>query len=290
MSKAAESCWRASKSRAHRRADPSTFAASRIRQLCFAIGLILAGAIGGAESGAARADEIQVAVAANFTAPMRKIADEFEKETGHRPLLAFGTVGKFYAQIKSGAPFEALVSSDKETPDKLVRDGLAVADTRYTYAVGKLVLWSNAPGMVDSKGAILTSGAFQHLALANPKLAVYGAAGQEVLKKLGVWDVVQPKIVLAENITQSYQFAASGNAEIGFVAWSQVVGQDGKIEKGSAWAPPADLYPPIKQDVILLAPGADKAAARALVDYLKTEKARAIIRAYGYELANGSVR
>ncbi len=290
MSRVTESCWRVSKSRPNRRAYPSTFAASRIRQLSSAIGLLLAVAIGGAGSGAARADEIQVAVAANFTAPMRKIADEFEKETGHKPLLAFGTVGQFYAQIKNGAPFEALVSSDKETPDKLVRDGLAVADTRYTYAVGKLVLWSAAPGLVDSKGAILTSGAFQHLALANPKLAVYGAAGQEVMKKLGVWDAVQPKIVLAENITQSYQFVASGNAEIGFVALSQVIGPNGKIEKGSAWSPPADLYPPIKQDVILLAPGADKSAARALVDYLKTEKARAIIRAYGYELVNGSVR
>lgn len=261
-----------------------------LRQYGLAIGLFLAVMLACIGWEAARAEEIQVAVAANFTAPMHKIADEFEKETGHKPLLAFGTVGQFYAQIKNGAPFEALVSSDKETPDKLVRDGLALAAARYIYAVGKLVLWSATPGLVDSKGAILTSGAFQHLALANPKLAVYGAAGQEVLKKRGVWDAIQPKIVLAENITQAYQFVESGNAEIGFVALSQVIGPNGKIEKGSSWAPPADLYPPIKQDVILLAPGADKPAARALVDYLKTEKARAIIRAYGYELANGSVR
>ncbi|KAB2886483.1 MAG: molybdate ABC transporter substrate-binding protein [Pseudorhodoplanes sp.] len=235
-------------------------------------------------SGVASADEIQVAVAANFTAPMQKIAEEFERETGHKPLLAFGTVGKFYAQIRSGAPFEALVSSDQDTPDKLARDGLAVADTRYTYAIGKLVLWSVAPGLVDSKGDVLKNGAFQHLALANPKLAVYGAAGQEVLKKLGVWDAVQSKIVLAENITQSYQFVASGNAEIGFVALSQIIGPGGKIEKGSAWTPPADLYPPIEQDVILLSRGKGRAAALALVNYLKTDKARAIIRAYGYQL------
>jgi molybdate transport system substrate-binding protein len=290
MSRAAKAYRRLSKLCAHRPASPSTFAASRIRRLFFAIGFIPAVAIGGAGSGAAHADEIQLAVAANFTAPMRKIADAFEKETGHKPLLAFGTVGKFYAQIRSGAPFEALVSSDKETPDKLIRDGLAIEAARYTYAIGKLVLWSAAPGLVDSKGAILTSGAFQHVALANPKLAVYGAAGREVMKKLGVWDAVQPKIVLAENLTQAYQFVASGNAEIGFVALSQIIGSEGKIEKGSAWAPPADLYPPIEQDVILLAPGADRPAARALVNYFKTEKARAIIRAYGYELANGSMR
>lgn len=245
---------------------------------------LLAAALACLQIGAACADEIQVAVAANFTAPMRKIADEFEKETGHKALLSFGTVGQFYAQMKNGAPFEVLVSSDKATPDKLVRDGLALDDTRHTYAIGKLVLWSATPGLVDSKGAVLKSGKFQHLALANPTLAVYGAAGQEVLKKLGVWDAVQPKIVQAENITQAYQFVASGNAEIGFVALSQIIGDDGKLAKGSSWAPPADLYPPIKQDVIVLSLGNGKAGARALAKYLGSDKARAIIRSYGYEL------
>lgn len=255
-----------------------------IRQFCLAVCLLLMGLLASVRSGAAWADEIQVAVAANFTTPMQRIAEEFEKETGHKPLLAFGTVGKFYAQIKNGAPFEVLVSSDKETPDKLLRDGLAIADTRYTYAIGKLALWSATPGMVDPKGDVLKSGAFQHLALANPKLAVYGAAGQEALKKLGVWEAVQPKIALAENITQAYQFVATGNAELGFVALSQIIGASGKVEKGSAWLPPADLYTPIKQDAILLSPGGGKAAALALVNYLRTDKARSIIRAYGYDL------
>lgn len=254
----------------------------RIRQICSLLGLFCL-AIG--YSSRASADEIQVAVAANFTAPMRKIAEEFEKETGHRPLLAFGTVGQFYGQIKDGgAPFEVLVFSDRDTPEKLIRDGRGVAEKRYTYAIGRLVLWSAAPGLVDANGDVLKAGVFQHLALANPKLAVYGAAGQAVLTKMGLWDALGPKIVLAENITQAYQFVASGNAEIGFVALSQVIGPTGKIDKGSAWMPPAELYPPIKQDVLLLTRGAGKPAARALVDYLNTDKAKTIIRAYGYEL------
>ena len=234
----------------------------------------------------AHAAEIQVAVAANFTVPMQKIAAEFEAETGHKAVLAFGTVGKFYSQMKAGGPFEVLVSSDRETPDALVRDGLAIGETRFTYAVGKLALWSATPGVVDEKGEALRAGSFQHLALANPKLAVYGAAGQAVMKKLGVWDAVEPKIVTAENISQAYQFVASGNAELGFVAFSQIVGPDGKVAKGSTWMVPADLYPQLAQDVILLAPGKDSAAAKALVDYLRSDKARAIIRSYGYDFPN----
>ncbi len=235
-------------------------------------------------TGAASADEIQVAVAANFTAPMQKIAADFEKDTGHKAMLAFGTVGKFFAQMKNGAPFEVLVSADKETPDKLVAEGLAVESTRHTYAIGRLVLWSAQPGYVDAKGEVLRTGDFKHLALANPKLAVYGAAGQEVMKRLGVFDAIQPRIVLAENISQAHQYVATGNAELGFVALSQIIGKDGGIDRGSAWMVPADLYPPIKQDVIVLTPGKDKAAALALVNYLKTDKARAIIRSFGYEL------
>jgi molybdate transport system substrate-binding protein len=233
-----------------------------------------------------RADEVQVAVAANFTAPMQKIAAEFEAETGHKAVLAFGTVGKFYSQMKAGAPFEVLVSSDRETPDALVRDGLAVGETRFTYAIGKLALWSATPGVVDDKGEVLRTGSYQHLSIANPKLAVYGAAGQVVMKKLGVWEAIEPKLVTAENISQAYQFVASGNAELGFVAFSQIVGPDGKVSKGSTWMVPADLYPQLAQDVILLAPGKDSAAAKALVDHLRSDKARAIIRSYGYDLPN----
>jgi molybdate transport system substrate-binding protein len=254
-----------------------------IRQFCSAACLLLVITLAYVQSNSARADEIQVAVAANFTVPMRKIADEFEKETGHKPLLAFGTVGGFYAQMKNGAPFEVLVSSDMETPDKLIRDGLAIQETRYTYANGKLVLWSAASGTVDATGEVLKSGKFRHFALANPRLAVYGAAGTEVLRKLGVLEEIQPKIVLAENITQCYQFVASGNAELGFVALSQIIAPNGRIETGSAWMVPADLYPPIRQDVILLSPGKGKSPALALVNYLRTEKARSVIRAYGYE-------
>jgi molybdate transport system substrate-binding protein len=232
----------------------------------------------------ALADEVQVAVAANFIAPARIIATDFEKISGHKAVLSFGTVGKFFAQIKNGAPFEVLVSADKDTPDKLVAEGLAVASTRHTYAIGKLVLWSARPGYVDARGDVLRTGEFKHFALANPKLAVYGAAGQEVMKNLGVLDTITPRIVLAENIAQAHQYVATGNAELGFVALSQIIGKDGAIDNGSAWMVPANLYPPIKQDVIVLAPGKDKAAALALVDYLRTDKARAVIKSFGYEL------
>ncbi|QIK38572.1 molybdate ABC transporter substrate-binding protein [Caldichromatium japonicum] len=235
-------------------------------------------------SACALADEVQVAVAANFSAPMKIIAADFEKDTGHKAQLAFGTAGKFFAQIKAGAPFDVLVSSDKDTPDKLVAEGLAVESTRRTYAIGKLVLWSARPDVVDAKGEVLRKGDFKHLALANPKLAVYGAAGQEAMKRMGVLEAIQPRIVLAENITQTYQFVASGNAELGFVALSQVIGKEGRISEGSYWMVPAELYPQIRQDAIVLNLGRDKPAAKALVDYLKTPKARAVIKAYGYDL------
>jgi molybdate transport system substrate-binding protein len=235
-------------------------------------------------SARAWADDVSVAVAANFTAPMKLIAADFEKDSGHKAQLSFGTVGKFFAQMKNGAPFEVLISADQETPDKLVAEGLALANTRHTYAIGKLVLWSARAGYVDARGDVLRKGEFKHLALANPKLAVYGAAGQEAMRRLGVLDAVQPRIVLGENITQTYQFVVSGNAELGFVALSQIIGKDGAIDKGSAWMVPADLYPPLKQDAIVLTPGKGKAAALALVNYLKTEKARTIIRSFGYEL------
>lgn len=235
--------------------------------------------------GSLSAAEILAAVAANFSAPMKVIASEFEKETGHKVLLSYGTVGKFYSQIKNGAGFEVLVSSDKETPDKLVHDGLAVESARFTYAIGKLVLWSADKDKVDSRGDVLKSGQFQYLALANPKLAVYGAAGETVLNRLGLLDAVKSRIVTAENITQAYQFIATGNADLGFIALSQVIGEDGKIAAGSAWIVPPDLYPPLRQDVILLAAGHDKAPALAFVNYFRTEKARSVIRAYGYDLS-----
>ncbi|MFP8779794.1 molybdate ABC transporter substrate-binding protein [Hydrogenophaga sp. RWCD_12] len=229
---------------------------------------------------AARADEIPVAVAANFTAPFNKIAAEFEKETGHKVIASFGSTGKFYAQIRNGAPFEVLLAADDETPAKLVKEGAGVSGSPFSYAIGKLVLWSAKPGVVDDKGAVLKGGAFERIAIADPKLAPYGAAGVEVMKKLGVYDALTPKVVTGETIAQVYQFVASGNAQLGFVALSQVL-KDGKVE-GSAWIVPADLYTTIRQDVVLLTPGKDKAGPVALLKYLQGAKAQAVIKAYGY--------
>jgi molybdate transport system substrate-binding protein len=229
----------------------------------------------------ASADQVQVAVAASFTAPMQKLASEFEKDTGHKAQLAFGSTGKFYAQIKNGAPFQVLLSADDETPAKLEREGLTVSGTRFTYAIGSLVLWSAQPGYVDERGEVLKKGAFRHLALASPKIAPYGAAAVEVLNKLGLYAASEPKIVQGENTAQTFQFISTGNAELGFIALSQVM-KDGKIASGSAWIVPAALHTLIRQDAVILAGGRNNAAALALMKYLKEDKARAIIKAYGY--------
>lgn len=230
----------------------------------------------------AQADEVTVAVAANFTAPMQKIALAFEQDTGHKIVAAYGSTGKFYAQIKNGAPFEVLLTADDETPTKLVAEGAAVAGTQFTYAIGKLVLWSAKPAVVDGAGEVLKKGAFDHIALANPQLAPYGAAAVQAMKALGVWETLQPKLVTAENIAQSYQYISSGNALLGFVALSQVL-KDGKIE-GSVWLVPATLYRPIRQDAVILENGRGKPAALALMKFLKGAKAQAIIKSFGYEL------
>ncbi|MBI5792218.1 MAG: molybdate ABC transporter substrate-binding protein [Rhodocyclales bacterium] len=232
---------------------------------------------------AARADPVQVAVAANFSAPARQIAQDFEKDTGHQAVLAFGATGKFYAQIRNGAPFEVLLAADDETPAKLEKEGAALAGTRFTYAVGRLVLWSAKAGFVDDKGEVLKRGEFRHLALANPRLAPYGAAAVEAMSALKLLDAVQPKFVQAENIAQAHQFVASGNAELGFVALSQVM-KDGKLGAGSAWVVPANLHQPIRQDAVILDKGRGKPAAEAWLKFLRSEKARAVIRGYGYEI------
>lgn len=227
------------------------------------------------------AAEVQVAVAANFTAPMQQIAVEFERDTGHKARLAFGATGKFYAQIRNGAPFELFLAADDTTPAKLEEEGATLAGSRFTYAIGRLVLWSAKPGVVDDKGEVLRRGAFAHLAVANPKTAPYGAAAQEVLRKLGLADALAAKLVTGENIAQTHQFVASGNAELGFVALSQVWA-DGRLTGGSAWPVPAELHAPLRQDAVILAKGRDKPAARALADYLRGAKAAAIIQSYGY--------
>jgi molybdate transport system substrate-binding protein len=229
------------------------------------------------------ADELSIAVAANFTAPLKAIAAEFERDSGHKLVASFGSTGKFYAQIRNGAPFEVLLTADYETPLKLVKEGAAVKGSVFTYAIGKLVLWSAKPGLVDGAGAVLQKGGFAHLSLPDPKLAPYGAAGVEAMKALGVFEALQPKLVTAENLSQAHQFISSGNAEMGFVALSQVL-KDGKIE-GSSWLVPATLYTPIRQDAVLLEKGRGKPAAEAWMKYLKGDKARAIIKSLGYELS-----
>lgn len=232
---------------------------------------------------AALADEVQVAVAANFTAPIQAIAKDFEKDTGHKLVASFGATGQFYAQIKNGAPFEVFLAADDSTPAKLEQEKAVVPGSRFTYAIGKLALWSPKDGYVDAKGDVLKKGGFQHLSIANPKTAPYGLAATQVLDKLGLKDKLAGRIVEGQNIGQAYQFVSSGNAELGFVALSQIY-KDGKVTAGSAWIVPADLYEPIRQDAVILEKGKDNAAAKALVDYLKGPKAAAVIKAYGYEL------
>ncbi|TXH86137.1 molybdate ABC transporter substrate-binding protein [Thauera aminoaromatica] len=234
-------------------------------------------------SQSASAEEVQLAVAANFTAPMRKIAAEFEKDSGHKARLMFGATGKFYAQISNGAPFEVLLSADDETPARLERDGLAVAGSRFTYATGRLVLWSAREGYVDDKGDVLKKGDFRHLSIANPKTAPYGAAAIQTLSKLGLLPALEPRFVQGENIAQTHSFIVSGNAELGFIALSQVF-RDGRLGSGSAWIVPANLHEPIRQDAVLLAKGQSNPAAAALLKYLKGDKARSIIKSFGYEL------
>ncbi|MEY5099101.1 MAG: hypothetical protein RJA36_1820 [Pseudomonadota bacterium] len=229
----------------------------------------------------ARAGEVSVAVAANFSAPMQKIAQAFERETGHKAVLSFGATGNFYAQIRHGAPFQVLLAADDETPLKLEQEGLAVAGSRFSYAIGRLVLWSKQPGLVDAQGAVLRSGRFQRIALANPRLAPYGAAAQEALTRLGLLAELRPRMVQGENIAQTYQFVASENAQLGFVALSQVLAE-GRIAQGSAWIVPAELHEPLRQDAVLLAPGREQPAALALLSFLKGEQARAVIRSFGY--------
>jgi len=231
----------------------------------------------------AHAEEVQVAVAANFTAPMQKIAAEFEKDTGHKAQLAFGSTGKFYAQIKNGAPFEILLAADDTTPEKLEKEGAAVAGSGFTYAIGKLVLWSSKAGFVDDKGEVLKKGEFKHISIANPKLAPYGQAAIETLTALKLLDAIQPKFVQGENIAQTHQFVATGNAELGFVALSQVM-KEGKISEGSGWIVPSRLHQPIRQDAVLLVNGKGKPAAEALMKYIGSDKAKAVIQSFGYAL------
>jgi molybdate transport system substrate-binding protein len=240
-------------------------------------------AVAALSAGSALADEVQVAVAANFTAPIQAIARDFEKDTGHKLVASFGATGQFYTQIKNGAPFEVFLAADDTTPAKLESENETVKGSRFTYAVGTLALWSAKEGYVDDKGQVLKGNQYQHLSIANPKAAPYGLAATQTLDKLGLTDATKARIVEGQSIAQAYQFVQTGNAELGFVALSQVF-KDGKLTSGSAWIVPADLHEPIKQDAVILNKGKDNPAAKALMEYLKGPKAAAVIKSYGYEL------
>jgi len=230
----------------------------------------------------ARADEVQVAVAANFSAAAQRIATQFEKDTGHVVKLSVGATGKFYAQIEAGAPFDVLLAADQATPGKLVAEGRALPATLHTYATGKLVLWSADPALVDGQGEVLKSGRWKHLSVADARLAPYGQAARQALASLGLAQAVQARIVTAENIGQALQFVQSGNAELGFVALGQVQPPDGSKPAGSMWVVPATLYSPIRQDAVVIAGTQVAKAATQFVDYLASAKAREVIKACGY--------
>ena len=229
--------------------------------------------------GQGRAAEVHVAVAANFSAPMQKIATAFEVQTGHRVRSALGSSGKLATQIKAGAPFEVFLSADSQTPLALEADGLTIVGSRITYAIGRLALWSRQTDLVDAQGAVLRKGNFSYLAMADPRLAPYGAAALEVLKSMGLWPSLQSRVVQADSVGQTYQFVASGNAEMGFVAWAQV--QEAQ-QKGSFWLVPTALHSPLRQEAVLLQKGKDNPAAQAFMPFLKSPQAQAIILSYGY--------
>ena len=224
------------------------------------------------------AGEARIAVAANFAPALRAIADNFSASSGHDIVLSPGSTGKHYAQIINGAPFDAFFSADAARPMKLEQDGLA--EGRYTYAIGRLVLWSPAPGLIDPEAKILATASFRFLAIANPELAPYGKAAQETLTRLGLWEQMQPRLVRGENINQAFQFVASGNAELGFVAKSQLKNSRG-MDAGSYWEVPAEFHAPIEQQAVLLS---DSVIARAFMDYVKSAAGRDLISQYGYDL------
>jgi molybdate transport system substrate-binding protein len=249
----------------------------RVRGLLGALALLLGS---GALPHAARAAETNVAVAANFTEAAVQIAAQFERDSGHRALLSFGSTGQLFAQIAQEAPFEVFLAADAERPKKAVDEGLALADSRFTYAFGRLALFSTDPERVKGEST-LREGRFEKLAIANPATAPYGAAALEVLRELGVDGELEPRLVQGNDVAQTYQFVDSGNAELGFVALAQIIGKSG----GSRWIVPASLHAPLQQDAVLLRKGATSEAARAFVAYLKGPEARAVLEKYGYGAA-----
>ena len=234
-------------------------------------------------SAAAQAEVVQIAVAANFTAPARALAEIFARTTGHEAKLSFGATGAFYTQIKNGAPFDILLAADDERPIRLEKEGDTVPGSRFTYAIGQLVLWSAKPGLVDGGGAVLKGGNFNKIAIANPKLAPYGAAAVETMDKLGLAAALTPKLVTGESIGQTYNFIATGNAELGFVALAQVL-DGGKLKSGSMWVVPAKYHAPIIQDAVILKRAAANPAAKAWMALMRSPNTQDFIRSYGYEV------
>jgi molybdate transport system substrate-binding protein len=230
----------------------------------------------------ARAGEALAAVAANFAEVMDELVPMFEQRSGHRLAATTGSTGKLYAQVAAGAPFQVLLSADAKTPERLESEGLAVAGTRFTYAIGRLALWSSDADRVGADGrSALAASDLRHIAIANPDLAPYGWAAREALQNLGLWGALQSKVVVGENIGQTHSLVATGNAQLGLIALSAVLSPRA-ASRGSHWVVPQDLFTPIRQDAILLRPGADNAAARAFLDFLKSPEARQVIERYGY--------
>lgn len=228
------------------------------------------------------AGEVSVAVASDFAAPMERIAALFTKESGHTVKVHPGASGKLYAQIRGGAPFDAFLSADEELPRLLMQEGSAIAGSRFVYATGRLVLWSAQPGLVDDKGSVLNKGNFNRLAIANPRFSPYGVAAKDALAKLTMWNAMQEKLDKGDDVTQTYQLAATEKDDLAFIALSQVM-RDGKVSAGSWWLVPSELHKPIRQSAVLLSRAQDVAAAKAFLDFLRSDKARAVMRGFGYE-------
>jgi len=231
------------------------------------------------------ADELHIAVAANFTMPIEQLKLMFGEESGHDVIVSAGSTGQLYVQIHHGAPYQVFLAADRKRPNLLVKEGLAVAESLFTYAIGQLLLWSPQTNLVDSTGKILTTNDFKHLAIAHPKMAPYGAATKQVLEKLGLWQALQSKMVRGNNINQAYQFTATGNAELGFIAFSQykVIA---KKSRGSHWLVPKEFYDPIRQGAVLIKQDKNQSAAQAFIKFLRSPSARQVIKKFGYALGD----
>ncbi len=247
--------------------------AGRAAAAVIVVALVLA-----AQTAPAFAGKVRAAVAANFTGAATALAQAFTAKTGHEVVLSFGSSGQLYAQITQGAPFDVFLSADQERPAALVREGLAVGESRFTYALGKLALFSTDPALVTG-AETLREGKFRKLAIADPGAAPYGAAAVAAIEALGLTGALTPRLVTGTSIAQAFQFVVTGNAELGFVALSQLVEGPGD---GSRWVVPQELYPPIRQDVVLLRSAADMEAARALLDFMRGEEGIALILQHGY--------